>query len=86
MFYMSEDSVNPLSDVTLLDNDFDRMHFESTSSNEEIPDDSNVWSEMESDFDGEFLEDHGIIEHVMPTPENNTINPIDYCRHCIIFH
>ena len=48
--------------------------------------DTNVWSEIESDSDGKFLEDHGIVEQVMPTPENNTINPIDCCRHFIIFH
>ena len=45
----TEDSVDSLSDVTSLDNDFDGMHFESASSDEEIPNDemdSNVWSEM----------------------------------------
>ena len=37
----------------------------------EIPDaevDSNVWSEIESDSNDEFLEDHGIVEQVIPTP------------------
>ena len=45
--------------------------------------DSNVWSEIESDSNDEFLEDHGIVEQVMPTPENNTINRIDCCQHFI---
>ena len=69
-----------------LDNDFDRVHFESASSDEEIPDDEvdlNVWSEIESDSDGEFLEDHGIVEQVMATFEDGTINPMDYYRHFI---
>ena len=40
--------------------------------------DSNVWSEVESESDGEFLEDHGVVEQVTPTSEDGTINPIDY--------
>ena len=36
---LSEDSVDLLSEVSSLDNDFDRMHFESASSDKEIPDD-----------------------------------------------
>ena len=61
----TEDSVDSLDEVVSLDNDFDRMHFESESFDEEIPDDemdSNIWSEIQSDSDGEFLEDHGIVE------------------------
>ncbi|CAF4470433.1 unnamed protein product [Rotaria socialis] len=41
------------------------MYFLSASSDEEVTDDemnSNVWSEIESESDGEFLEDHGIVE------------------------
>ena len=85
----TEDSVDSLSEVNPLNNDFDRMYFESASSDEEIPDDegdSNVWSKIESDSHGKFLEGHGIVEQVMPTPENNTINPIDCYRHFIIFY
>ncbi|CAF4519068.1 unnamed protein product, partial [Rotaria magnacalcarata] len=41
------------------------MYFLSASSDEEVTDDevnSNVWSEIESESDGEFLEDHGTVE------------------------
>ena len=85
----TEDSVGSLGEVNSLDNDFDRMHFEPGNSHEEIFDDEvdlDVWSEIESNSDGEFLEDHGIVEQVMPTPENNTITRIDCCRHFIICH
>ena len=34
----TEDSVDSLSEVSSLDHDFDRMYFESPSSEEEIPD------------------------------------------------
>ena len=74
------DSVDSLSEVSSLDDDFAKMHFESTSSDEEVTDDEvdpNVWSEIESEFDGEFLEDHGIAEQVTPISEDGTINPID---------
>ncbi|CAM4787189.1 unnamed protein product [Rotaria magnacalcarata] len=56
----------------------------SVNSDEEVTDDevnSNVWSEIESESDGEFLEDHGIVEQVTPTSEDDTINPIDCYRH-----
>ena len=69
-----------------LDNDFDGMHFDSASSDEEIHDDevdSNSWSEIESDSDAEFLEGHGIFEQAMPTSEDGTIDPIDCYRHFI---
>ena len=82
----TEGSVDSFSEVSSLDNDFDRMHFESPNSDEEIPDDevdSNVWGEIKSDSDGEFLEDHGIVEKVMPTSEDGTMNPIDCYRHFI---
>ena len=80
------DSVDALSEVSSLDNDFDRTHFDFTSSDEEIPDDevdSNVWSEIESDSHDEFLEDHGIIEQAMLASEDCTINPVDYYRYFI---
>ena len=80
------DSIDSLSEVSSLDDDFAKMHFESTSSDEEVTDDevdSNVWSEIESESDGEFLEDHGIVEQVTPTSEDGTINPIDCYRHFI---
>ena len=35
----TEDSVDLLSEVNFSNNDFDRMHFESASSDKEIPDD-----------------------------------------------
>ena len=81
------DSVDSLSEVSSLDDDFAKMHFESTSFDEEVTDDevysNGVWSEIESESDGEFLEDHGIIEQVTPTFEDGTINPIDCYRHFI---
>ena len=57
----TEDSVDSLSEVSSLDDDFARIHFESGSSDEEVTNDevdSNVWREIESESDGEFLEDH----------------------------
>ncbi|CAF4673390.1 unnamed protein product [Rotaria sp. Silwood1] len=83
----TEDSVDSLSEVSSLDDDFAGMHLESTSSDEEVTDNemnSNVWSEIESESDGEFLEDHGIVEQVTPISEDGTINPIDCYRHFII--
>ncbi len=72
--------------MSSLDDDFARMHFESASSDEAVIDDevdSNGWSEIESESDGEFLEDHGIVEQVTPTSKDGTINPIDFYRHFI---
>ena len=82
----SEDSGNSQSHVSSWDDDFARMQFESSSSEEEITDDdrdSQVWSEIESESDAEFQEDHGIVEEVPTTSEDNTINPIDCYRHFI---
>jgi Tfp pilus assembly protein FimV len=82
----TENSGNSLSDVSSLDDDFARMQFESPSSEEEVTDDdlrSQVWNEIESDSDAEFQEDHGIVEEVTPTSEDNTINSIDCYRHFI---
>ncbi len=60
-----ENSGNSLSDASSLDDDFARMQFESSSSDEEVTDDetdSHVWTEIESESDAEFLEDHGLVE------------------------
>jgi hypothetical protein len=58
----------------------------SGSSDEEISDDeisSNVWKEIESESDEEFMEDHGLVEEVTSAPEDYMVNPIDYYRHFI---
>ena len=81
-----EDSVHSLSEVSSLDDDFSKMYFESVSSDEEVTDnkvDSNVWSEIKSESDGECLKDYGVVESVTPTSEDGTINPIDCYRHFI---
>ncbi len=72
-----EDSARSLSEVSSLNDDFDRMHIESHSSDEERTDgemDSNVWNEIESESDAEFLEDHGLVEDVVPASEDNTVD------------
>ncbi|CAF4545781.1 unnamed protein product, partial [Rotaria sp. Silwood2] len=82
----TEDSVDSSSEVGSLDEDFAEIHLESASSDEEVTDDemnSNVWSEIEAEYDGEFLEDNGIVEQVTPISEDGTINPIDCYRHFI---
>ncbi|CAF2787935.1 unnamed protein product [Rotaria sp. Silwood2] len=82
----TEDSVDTLSEVSCLDDDFARMHFESASSGEDVTDDemdSNIWSEIKSESDGEFLEDHGLTEQATSTSEDGTVNPIDCYRHFI---
>ena len=68
------------------DNDIARMHFESATSDEKITDDevdSNVWSEIESEPDCEFLEDYGIVERVILTSEDGVIYSVDCYRHFI---
>ena len=82
----TEESGSSLSQLSFLDDDLDRMHFESGNSDEEMSDDevgSKVWNEIESESDAEFMEDHGLIEEVTSISENNTINPIDCYRHFI---
>ena len=82
----TEDSVNSLSELSSLDDDFAKMHFESASSGEEVTVnevDSNVWSEIKSESDGECLEDYGVVESGIPTSEDGTIDPIDCYRHFI---
>ena len=47
--------------MSSLDNDFAKMHFKSARSDEEVAVnqvDSNVWSEIKSESDGECLEDY----------------------------
>ncbi|CAF5146175.1 unnamed protein product, partial [Rotaria sp. Silwood1] len=61
----TEDSASLLSEVSSLDDDFDTMHLESESSDEEVTDDDvdlHTWNEIESESDAEFLKDHGLIE------------------------
>ncbi len=56
-----------------MDDDFDRMDFESASSDEAVTDDevdSHAWSEIESESDAEFLKDHGFVEEVTPASED----------------
>ena len=82
----TEDNFDLLSEVSSLDDDFSRIHFESASSNEDVTDDevnSNVWSEIKSKFGGEFLEDHRLIEQVTPISEDGTVNSVDCYRHFI---
>ncbi len=81
-------STNPsiVSELSFLDDDLDRMHLESGSSDEEISDDemgSNVWNEIESESDAEFMKDHGLVEEVTSASEDNMVNPIDCYRHFI---
>jgi hypothetical protein len=59
---------------------------ESGTSEEEVSDDevdSHSWHEIESESDGDFLEDDGLIEEVTPASEHNTIDPVDCYRHFI---
>jgi hypothetical protein len=82
----TDDSGNSLGDVSDLDDDFARMQFESSSSEEEIAADDvdlEVWNEIEPESDAEFQEDYRILEEVTSTSEDNTINPIDCYRYFI---
>ncbi|CAF1601898.1 unnamed protein product [Didymodactylos carnosus] len=82
----SEESINSRSEVSSLDDDFDSIHLESESSDEEVTDDevdSNVWNEIKPESDDEFVEDHGLVEEVTSTSGNNTIDPIDCYRHFV---
>lgn len=78
--------MNSQSDVSSLDDDFARIQFQSSSSEEEITGgdrDSQVWTEIESETHVEFQGDHGIVEEVPTTSEDNPISPIDCYRHFI---
>ncbi len=82
----TEESASSLSELSFLDDDLDRMHLESGSSDEEMSDDevgSNVWNEIESESDADFMEDHGLVEEVTSVSEDNMVNPIDCYRHFI---
>jgi hypothetical protein len=82
----SEESVSSLSEVSSLDDNFDGMHLESESSDEEMALDevnSSGWYEIEPEPDAEFVEDYGLVEDVVSASEDNTINPIDCYRHFI---
>ena len=84
----TEESAGSLSERSFLDNDLDRMHLESESSNEEMSGgevSSNVWNEIESESDAEFMEDHGLVEEVISASKNNVVNPID-CNRQFITH
>ena len=70
--------------MSTLDDDFDGMHLESKSSDEEMAVDevnSSGWYEIEPEPDAEFVEDYGLVEEVVSASEDNTINPIDCYRH-----
>ncbi|CAF1550247.1 unnamed protein product, partial [Didymodactylos carnosus] len=61
----SEESISSRSEVSSLDDDFDSIHLESESSDEEVTDDevdSNVWNEIKPESDDEFVEDDGLVE------------------------
>ncbi|CAF3446941.1 unnamed protein product [Rotaria sp. Silwood2] len=52
--------------------------------------DSNIWSEIKSESDGEFLEDHGLTEQATSTSEdaltklNETRHRLDLCQNPLI--
>jgi len=82
----TDDSVDSLSGVSSLNKNLPAMHLASASSDEEVTDDeidSHVWSEIDSESNSVFLEDHGIVEQVTRTFQDSTINPIDCYRHFI---
>ena len=82
----TEESASSLSELSSLDDDLGRMPLESGSSDEETSDDevgSNVWGEIESESDVEFMEDHGLVEEVTAALEDNMVNPSDCYRHFI---
>ena len=82
----TEESGSSLSELNFLDDDLGRMHLESGSSDEEMSDDdvdSDIWIEIESESDPEFMEDHGLVEEVISALEDNVVNPIDCYRHFI---
>jgi hypothetical protein len=68
----TEDSSSSLSELSFLDDDLDRMHVESESSDDEMS--SNVWKEIKSESDEEFMEDHGLVEEVTSAPEDHIVN------------
>ncbi|CAF1374693.1 unnamed protein product [Adineta ricciae] len=82
----TDNSENSRSDVSSLDAGFMKTQVELSNSEEEFSDnelDSQVWNEIDSESDGEFQEDYGIVDEVNPTSQDNTIYPIDCYRHFI---
>jgi hypothetical protein len=82
----TEESASSLSEVSSLDDEFVRMDLESENSDEELTDDevdSQVWSEIQSESDAEFMEDYGLVQEVTSASGDNTILPIDCYHHFI---
>jgi hypothetical protein len=82
----TEESATSLSEVSSLDDDFVRMDLESENSEEEVSDDdtdTQVWSEIQSKSDAEFMEDYGLVQEVTSASADNTVLPIDCYRHFI---
>ena len=82
----SEERVSSRSEVSSLDDDFDRIRLESESSDEEVINDdadSNVWNGIQPESGDEFMEDHGLVEEVTSASDDNIVNPIDCYRHFV---
>ena len=82
----TEDRADSLDGVSSLDNHLTTMYLESASSDDEVSDDevnANIWSEIHSESDDGFQEDHGIVEKVTPTSQDSTTNCIDRYRYFI---
>ena len=86
----TESSASSFSEVSSLNDEFDTTLIDFDNSDEEITAEDNddsmnsyTWNEIEPESDTEFSEDHGLIEDVTSTLEDNTINPIDCYRHFI---
>ena len=86
----TEDSASSLGELASLNDELDTMNLDFDNSDENVSDheddnemNSHTWDEIEPESDAEFLEDHGLIEDVISTSEDNTINPIDCYRHFI---
>ena len=74
-----EDNSTSLSVESSLDDDFDRMHIESDSS-DEVTDgevDLHVCIAIASESNTEFLKNHALIEEVIYVSERNAIDHID---------
>ncbi len=71
----TEESASSLREVSSLNDDFDRMHLESESFDEEVTNDegdSNIWNEIKLESDDEIMEDHGLVEEVTSISEAET--------------
>ncbi len=87
----TEDTASSLSGLSSLNDELNTMRLDFDNSDEEVTDDkdddemdSHTWNEIEPESDAEFLENHGLIEDVISTSKDNTINPIDCYRHFIM--